>query len=564
MKENIDYKEKIWNDENLSEQEEKESPVYSVEEQRVIDNIDDSIGSKENLLAGLGRIARNEILANDTKALEEIYENKIIGEVELKGKYDAKAFKQADKSLIVRNSLKKFFTFGIAGSKYAMEGENGLVDKRNLKEGYKDRKVGMRGEEIGETLKELDMDLEENILGVKSQYNEKGTKTVFREKTDQEADQVASEIFERHLKGLETETGGDLIKQKDRTEAMQKEIEKYKDDLDEKDIIKLGAEKSSLEDLKNEKQEKLNSDLELIRSPLETHQEELAGNLENLLALSKEATAQDETYKKEIKNLNDKITRIKGSKVIKDFLGDEITEWEEQKAQLEANKKAFAEKRQALETRITGVKNAKAEIDKTLARINNIGKTKEELSAERAEKEKQRKEEKKLTKEGATAGAGQQPGSGVVVESGGGGESKISEYAVPAAEAAGVQSATSEGKQRKTRKKQTAKVETAATTVAAGSTSAEVRREKKEIIKKKVSEWLNLLDIKNVVGPAKTAMENNFKVSNKEFNLTASMNLDQARQAYIKYIIDFRHGGDDSRFENARKEADEKFEKIIK
>lgn len=584
MKEDINYQEKVWDDENLSEQEEEKSPVYSVEEQRVIDNIDDSIGSKENFLAGLGRIARNEIFANDTKALEEIYENKIIGEVELKGKYDAKAFKQADKSLIVRNGLKKFFTLGMTGSKYAMEGEKGLVDKRNLKEGYKDKKVGLQGEELEETLKELGVDLEENISGVKSQYNEKGTKTVFREKIAQEADQAASEIFERHLKGLETDTGGDLVQLKDRIEAMQKEIEKYKIDLGEKATQKLEDEKSKLEEIKKEKQEELNKELEPIRSPLENHQKELAGDLENLLALSKDATAQDESYKKQIKDLNDKITRIKGSKVIKDFLGDEINEWEEQKSQLEANKKAFAEKRQALEIRLTGVKNAKAEIDKTLTKINSIGKTKEELSMERAEKDKKEvksPEEKKQSKKE----------NGESAEAEATNEEKLEEALYYKGMA--IDNANESDRpelQREKEELQKAYDEIIKNKDNSNKTAKSIEKEKKknkqvkkegqprfvaqtrleksqpiepEKITKTVSEWLNILGVSNNKNLAKTAVENNFKTG-KKFNLTSSMTLEKARQAYVNYILEFRPTGGKSFLKDAQDEANAKFEKIIK
>ncbi|MBU0722293.1 hypothetical protein KKA93_02445 [Patescibacteria group bacterium] len=557
--------------ENLSEKKQEKTPVFPEQEQRVIDEIDGSIESKEKFFVGLGRIAKEEIFNNNPEALEEIYALKKvdIDGVELK-KDDAEVLKTAGMGLRARHVIKRVLTLGFAGSKHALKDEGRLVDKRKLRKGVEGQEHDLSVDELAEVAEEFGIDPEEiHQKGFQKIYTEGETgveKTILREKTDQEADQTAGKIFKEQLKKLETESGGELVKCKEKLEAFQKDVKQYTDILDPETMSKLNKEELALGSLKDEKQEKLDSDLEIIKSPLQEHQKELDETLENFLALSSKVADQSATYDNEIKILNNKINKIKGSRVIKGFLEDEINKWQEQKTQTEANKKSFIESKKALEIRITQLKKNKTEIDNTLIRINNIGKTSQELTVDREEKEKIKKE--KVKKESSkvkekteninlTSDVKSEP-SEVDDNSKDENEKKKLRQEILAKHEDWAKSLTGKEKS-KTKKKRPVK-STVESTVP-DQKKAEADENNKEGVKKPVKDWLALLGIQNT-GEQKKIVEDNFVVGmNKKFDITAPMPLYEARIAYAACLFKYR---EEVSQERAKALAKAKFEQIIK
>jgi len=564
--------EPIWANEVSSEQENIKSPDLSQKEWALIDKIDFSIDQKEELLDGLGRIARNEIISDPT-AQDEVNAPVEAGKIGLKG-YDTEAFEKAGKGLKTWHAIKKFSTFGHSGSKNILEGMGEPIDKRKLKKEYSGKVIGMRLGEFYDMAEQFNLNPQEiNRRDYSFIFNEQGSKTILRKKTEAEADETAAKVFEDQLKDLETRPGEDLVKQKDSLEEHQKEKEKYKDVLDEDATLKLEEEELLMKELIQAKQDDLNQNMDVIRGPLEWRQKELAGTLEEFSALEKEVAAQAKSYDDEIKDLNNRITKIKGSKIIKETLGYKIAEWEEQKAQTEANKKAFTEKKQALDARISHFKKVKEDIDKTLLRINNIGKTKTELKAEKMEKDKQKKEGKgtvEKSKENIDIFEG-----GLMYDSDAVDEAETTQWADKSGRGRDFYKELGEdideirkdvaqpvkpGEWLRINKKPAPSTPEAAP----ATPQTEAKPEQNEKIVKPISEWLGLLGINTAVGPAKEAVENSFKTFGRDFDSTASMNLGQAKQAYARYLINFRYGGGNAELAKAQKQADEKFEEIIK
>lgn len=555
------------------------TPEYSRETLNMIESLDNGLADSENLLSGLGRLAREQIIT-DPKELEEIYAPKQIGKLGLE-KYDASIFEAAGRGLRIRNAI------NLGQYKYALRGEEGMVvDTRKLKEEAEGEKFELNADELKKIKKRAEkfgLNPEEiNPQNLKTTFieGEKGAeKIILRKKTEQEADQTAGNILERRLKELETKPGQDLIKQKENLEEFIKEKKQHASILDEASLAKVENEEIARQELIKQNQETLNSDLEIFGQPLWEHRQELASALSDFSFLLEEVTGQEKIYEHEINGLQTKISKIKGSKQIREILGDNIKEWEEQKAQAEVNLKDFKEKKEALNKRISKFKTSQAEVDAALDRINNIGKTKQELKAEKAAKQLEKLEQQKKnrahrapdpTPDFALASTEAEEDNGAEaarVAGAAAGASPANKYSLSEEEARRWQNVYKEleeggGASPVVLAPESKKPEAKA--YATLEQPREMEPTEEEINNKvQVEDWLILLGLINAVGPAKTAVENNFKVGEKKFDLTASLTLEQAKQAYIKFIIDFRYNGRKIYLMEAEREADAKFKEII-
>jgi len=124
---------------NESAEQAPEKPTLDPEVKKQLAALADGIKSKEDLLAGLGRVAREKILSGDAEAEKEISapREREVGRVDLKAEYDSQNFEPADRKLRFKDWLLR--KIGAGGSDYALKGENGpVVDKRKLKPGVKE------------------------------------------------------------------------------------------------------------------------------------------------------------------------------------------------------------------------------------------------------------------------------------------------------------------------------------------------------------------------------------------------------------------------------------------
>lgn len=529
----------------------EKTPEYSGETLRMVEEIDNSIEYSQSLLGGLDRLAREKIIAD-----QEIDPHKEIGRLSLKN-YDASEFEEASRGLQIRNLIHR--------NKYALKGREGLVDTRKIKEEAKGKEYSLNPDEL-KRLKKFGLNPKKinpedfATTFIEGEKGEGAEKVILRRKTEQEMDKTAGDILEKQLKNLETNTGTELVKQKQGLEEFKKEIEQHKDVLSSEHLTRADNEYLERKELIGEKQENLNSNLEIIRSPLLEQREKLTQALENFSSLLKDTDGQKKVYQTEIKNLQEKITKISGTKQLKEVLGDEIKQWEQEKKQAEVNLKDFQKTKDSLNKRIIELKKSQTEVDAALERINNVGKTKaEKAEEEKKQREKQRREREYQREQRERASGARRPD--IYSES-----EEETAFATEGSDS--VQSRQANAPAEKSSGKNQSPKEPAGPKLRSGSnppaSAAETEQENKEYVVRKVSDWLDLLGLKNAVGTAKTAMENNFKVGEKKFDLTASMALDQIRLAYTKYIVDFRHGGRNSYLTEARKEANAKFEKIIK
>ncbi|MBI2459573.1 MAG: hypothetical protein HYV53_03420 [Parcubacteria group bacterium] len=569
------------------------TPEHSAETLKMVEQIDYGIADSENLLNGLGRLAREKIITNP-ETLEEIYAPKEIGQLGLK-KYDTSAFELAGIGLRIRNAI----NFG--QYKYALKGEEGLVDTRKLRQEATGNKYDLMewNGELVEVAKELGLNPEEinrqdfSKIYVAGEKGKSAEKTILQRKTEQEMDKIASNILEKQLKDLETKTGPELIKERLSLEGFKKEIEQLSEEqndgalsaedlarlgeekeieqlseeqndgaLSAEDLARLGEEKVRRQGLIDEKQASLNTSLEYMRPPLLDQQRILAGAIEGFLPLMAEAAGREKSYEQEIKGIQDKIRKFRGAKQIAEFLGDKVTKWEEQKKQVEINLKDFRQKKEALDKRLAALKKNKAEVDATIIRIDNIGKIKEELKTE-----KQEKIQEETQKKSTVAGAAGRPITQITEEEARQWQDAGWQGRIPYEELGGDidnnRKTAAQAENTAAKKKTPIKPAVPKSENNPLANPAETEQEDKEKITKQVSRWLDLLGIRNAVGPAEAAVKNNFKESaDKEFDPTASLTLEQVRQAYIKYLIDFQYSGKKVYLARARDVADEKL-KII-
>ena len=545
------------------------TPEHSAETLRMVEQIDDRIADSENLLGGLGRMARERIIT-DPKALEEIYAPKEIGRMDLKGEHDALALETASKGLKIKHAILGW----LGGGKHALQGDEGLVDKRKLREEAEGNRYGVTEwtGELEEVAKNFGLDPEKinprdfSKIYVEGKRGKGAEKIILKEKTneeiEQEKDKLAGKIFTKQLKDLET-AGADLIKQKQGLEDFQKEKEQHKSILDETSLAKLENEAIGRQGFIGDEQENLNSKLDNIRLPLLEQRENLAQALEGFSALLKEVDGQEKIYLNEIKDLQNKITKISGAKQLKEVLGDEIKEWEQEKKQAEANLKDFKEKKDALNKRIIALKKNQAEVDATLTGINSLGKTPAELKTEKAEKEEQKERSKEQRSKNDTrrldiSSEGQEKTALTAGESGLG----QSRYGKRRVESFG-----------KLDLKEKIEREEEKTALAAEATPAEktalnkkpvknpampkpeknqpaspmrIEHKDKEPIIKTVSQWLKLLEIHPSGENENDLVKKHFAIGVdavpamlKEFHQGAMMGLTAARNSYKGYLREF-------------------------
>lgn len=530
----------------------EKTPEYSRETLMMVEEIDSSLAYSQNLLGGLDRLAREQIIAD-----QGIDPYKEIGRMDLEAKYgDAKVLEEADNRSRLRNVWRR-----LASNKY-LKSETGLVDTRKLKEGIEGRKDILSPEELLGAAKLFGLNPNNSRdfakIYARGEKGEGADKVILQRKTGQE-------IMEQWLKELENGAGDKLIKEKEGFDELESEIEKVKSGLPPESLYKLADEEAKKLIIMDRQQKDLNDKLNIFRQPLLEHQQDIASSLSDFSFLLKDLTAQEKTYQQEITNLDKAITGVKGSKELIKILGDDIKDWEEQKAQTQANLKDFNEKKEALNKRISELKTSQAEVDAALARINNIGKTKaEQAEAEQQKREEQRRQREAEREQRQREREQQRPGSGAQ-RPGIYGEGE--EETAPAAGKSGpgqsrqaAASGKSSGKNQPPEKPAGPKLKSENNQPAS---AAETEQENKEHVVRRVSYWLNLLGLRNAVGPAKIAMENNFKADKNNFNLTASMTLGQVRQAYAKFIVDFQYDGQNYYLAKARKEAEAKLKRII-
>ncbi|KKS33971.1 MAG: Striated muscle preferentially expressed protein kinase [Parcubacteria group bacterium GW2011_GWC2_42_12] len=597
---------------NESAEQAPEKPTLDPEVEKQLAALADGIKSKEDLLAGLGRVAREKILSGDAEAEKEISAPQEVGRVDLKAEYDAQNFEPADRKLRFKDWLLR--KIGAGGSDYALKGEDGpAVDKRKLKPGVKEamekgeikffegeleqaaEKVGLKPEDV--KAKGLSMKYVEGENGIEN--------ILLRAATAEEGDKAAAEILEKQLKEQE-QAGIALTNQRASLDAFRKEQESIQDMIKPKDRPVLAEKEQGIEKEIQDKQASLDNYKKDRLPQLSEHKKHTEEALIYLSGKLEEATARENEFGKEIEGIEEKIKRLKGAKQMLALFGDKMVEFEEQKAKDKLHRQGFIDAKQTLRQNIEKFKRNKAEVDKMIERINKIGKTPAELKAEQ-EKVKAEKQAEANQRQIQTASAAEQPKEKLPTEPGlsanwqdnaltgapevekrgvnfGKPRIKIDRKGKPIAEAptaveqepiaeAAALGGVDEGQ------RQTKNIEKPAPAVAktpnqaarAAAPEARLEQEQRperavdaemEIKEMPVREWLNALFEERLTGKADKIMRRTFNIK-KRSDFDVVMTREDAKEAFAYYLSDLHVWPTnatwkiaDQRFRNIRKPGD--------
>ncbi len=366
-------------------------PGLSSEAVETIERLKAGMKESEKFASGLGRVAIEDILANDPEALDEIY-TKEIGQGKL-GKDDAPVFKSAGSGLKLWNKW-VWFWLKKGKSDYVLEGEKGLVDATKLDESVEqqldqNKKAGFKltNEERAEAVR---LGGKEKLFGNRDyaiRYEKVGgrvEKKYYGDRSESEAIEKAGEILEEKLKNLATMDGIDLIQEKDSLEKLRNQTDALRENLKKPEIDKLEKEMMLKQRLIDEKETALKIKLETFTGPLKKNQEGIEIALKSSAEVLTVVTAQEATYKEEIKALQQKIRLVGGASEVIKVLGEEAVEWKAEEASKRADLQGLTNERVRLDARIKELNRRKNEVERARARIDKIGKTSDELKAGKA------------------------------------------------------------------------------------------------------------------------------------------------------------------------------------
>lgn len=216
--------------------------------------------------------------------------------------------------------------------------------------------------------------------------------------------EAAGKMREKEISQLEIMNGVELVGLKDAMERSAKSKESFlrlgesmSSEEREKVTAKLNEEENQAREKIKEKEEKLAEETKIFREPL-------GGRLQETLEIQNSLTEAFDFVKTGESNLNKQIkdcdSFIREAQKL-DLLGevgsDVVKIFEDKKALLDAQAKEFAERRELISSKLEVLKNNEKEIETTLSRVNNIGKTKQEIAEE--EKNKKKVETKTKTTE---------------------------------------------------------------------------------------------------------------------------------------------------------------------
>ncbi|MDD4900630.1 MAG: hypothetical protein PHS62_00755 [Patescibacteria group bacterium] len=420
--------------EQLGDDELEIEPETSPEVQTMVEQISQSIKDSQEFADGLGRLAKDQIFAGDRQALEEILYQEV-GKGKL-GKDEAPYFQRAGRGLKIRHAL--LTIIGAGGSDYALRDKNGLlVDSRKLNFGAQqaldeDKRRGIKHSVNGAEKKEASESGQVELAPNQPYWKKyelvdgKMEKTYIGKRAEKEAIQIAADVLNRRLDELTTKDGAALRQTKEKIEKDEKLAQNVIRGLQEeaqarlakaqKKQEKLGAddpsvkkEQAKLEELNREivelqgksqseletrrglikdQQIALDNELKVIREPLEAQLKDIEKPLGDLSSILERVTDEEATQSEEVLFRKKRISSFGGEKELMESLGEGKAEWAQEMAQLQANSDALKAGKRDLEKRIAELQARKREAEKTLARIDKIGKTPAELSEKQAAKQK--------------------------------------------------------------------------------------------------------------------------------------------------------------------------------
>ena len=375
-----------------------------------LDKIDEALVIEEGILDSLNKYSKGEIFNNVD------FEDKTIVTSKLNEKHDDVAYTKAGfwkkYENLTRFGLRKE-TYGLTKSK-----ERGLLDKTKIDEDVADKNI-----EIGDTVEKEELikktmdvhkdlkkeDLDKRVFSKKfipvagaEKSEPKILKVVESRRTEQGMIDAAGKLLNEKIESLEKGVGTDLAKEKEGLEKHHSSVEKfdkmteYLSEATKKELSeKLRQEGSECQERIKEKEENLQQELDVFRSPFQERlgkTNELVDNFSGILKDTKEAESK---YNTKLKSINVHIQEAQKSGLLEDSKKELVKELELKKAEFERKAKEFGVRKNDMEAKLGILKNNKTELEKTISRVNSIGKTKKEITEEKKAKEESAKKTEK-------------------------------------------------------------------------------------------------------------------------------------------------------------------------
>lgn len=370
--------------------------------------IDELLKKSEKVSDNLDKFSKDEFYK------KENFENSRVAVDKPDDRFDEEAYAKAG----FWEKFKNFTRFGLNKERYGLikSKERGLLDKTKI-----NKDIAGKGFKIGQSEKQEREYLESNVIDIKGDFKKdkseretvkafgidevdgKIIKIVGSGRTEKGQIEAAGKMRETEISRLETVNSAELVGLKEAMERNAKSKESFlklsesmSDEEREKVTAKLDEEENQMKEKIKEKEEKLSEETKKFHDPLE-------GRLQETLEIENSLMEAFDFIKAGESNLNKQIKEcesfIKEAQKL-DLLGgvgiDVVKIFEDKKAILDAQAKEFAEKKAFLSSKSDILENNKKEIEATLTRVNNIGKTKREIVEE---KKSENKNETKTTEE---------------------------------------------------------------------------------------------------------------------------------------------------------------------
>lgn len=393
-------------EERLKKFENPDTPENKVEKELSLSEIDELLKESEKVSGNLDKFSKDIIFK------KENFEDSRITVDKLDERFDEEAYAKAG----FWKKFENFTRFGLRKERYDLiKSERGLLDKTKI-----NKDVLGKGFKLGEGNNQEREYLESNVIDIQGDFKKGKTeeretmkafsiddvdgkiiKIVGSGRTEKGQIEAAGKMREAEISRLETVNGAELVGLKEAMDRSAKSKESFlklsesmSDEEGEKVTAKLNEEESQTKEKIKEKEEKLAEETKIFRDPLE-------GRLQETLEIENSLTEAFDFIKTKESNLNKEIKDceefIKEAQKL-DLLGgvgsDVVKIFEGKKTVLDTKAKEIAEKKTLLSLRLDVLKDNKKEIEATLSRVNNIGKTKQEI----ADKEKSKEEVKTKTK----------------------------------------------------------------------------------------------------------------------------------------------------------------------
>jgi len=398
----LEYNVHIMSAMNFEEKDKKaeqpHSPEDKTEKEISLSEIDEFLKEKAGIFDNLDKFSKDEIFKKENfKDLRTVIDKP-------DDRFDEDVYAKAG----FWQKFKNYARFGFRKEQYNLikSKERGLLDKTKIN---KDT-VG-KGIEIEQNNRQERKYLGENIIDIHGDFKKDNfermtvkafdmvdgeiIKIVASGRTEKGQIEATGKMREAEISRLETMNGAELVGLKESMEKnskirenLSKTMELMSKEEKENVVTKLNEEDNYRREKIQEKEYKIAEESKIFREPME-------GRLNEMLGVENDLTEAFDYIKTNESDLNKKIKAyeafIKEAKKL-DFLdgvgGDLVKNAEEAKAVADGKIKEFTEMKAIVSSKLDVLKNNRKEIETTLNRISNIGKTKKEIAEEEKNKKK--------------------------------------------------------------------------------------------------------------------------------------------------------------------------------